>query len=228
VKRRGAAAKKARSKRKAGRRMMTTEDPTKNPGGNGPGTAADRKKGGAPEAGPALDAAGGGNLEKIRDILFGAQVTDFEKRFARLEERLLKETSDSRAEAKKRFDSLEAFIRKEVESLSDRVKAEQGERTESGKELSREIREAARSLEKKIAQLDDVTTKSQRELRQQILDQSKALTEEIRNRIRETATTLSREIKELRVEKTDRSALAGVFTEAAMRLTGDLKQPGKE
>ena len=208
--------------------MMTTEDQKKNPGGNGPGTAAERKKSGAPEAaasGP--DAASGGNLEKIRDILFGSQVNDFEKRFARLEERLLKETSDSRAEAKKRFDSLEAFIRKEVESLSDRVKAEQGERTESGKELSREIREAARSLEKKIAQLDDVTTKSQRELRQQILDQSKALTEEIRNRIRETATALSREIKELRVEKTDRSALAGVFTEAAMRLTGDSKPPAK-
>ena len=209
--------------------MMTTEDPKKNPGGNGPGTAAEHKKSGAPEAAAAgPDGAAGGNLEKIRDILFGSQVNDFEKRFARLEERLLKETSDSRAEAKKRFDSLEAFIRKEVESLSDRIKAEQGERTESGKELSREIRESARSLEKKIAQLDDVTTKSQRELRQQILDQSKALTEEIRNRIRETATTLSREIKELRVEKTDRSALAGVFTEAAMRLTGDLKPPPKE
>ena len=180
--------------------MMTTEEPKKNPGGNGPGTAADRKKSGA------LEAAGGGNLEKIRDILFGSQVNDFEKRFARLEERLLKETSDSRAEAKKRFDSLEAFIRKELESLSDRVKTEQAERTESGKELSREIREAARSLEKKLAQLDDVTTKSQRELRQQILDQSKALTEEIRNRIRETATALSREIKDLRVEKTDRGA----------------------
>jgi hypothetical protein len=208
--------------------MMTTEDQKKNPGGNGPATAAERKKSGVPDAaasGP--DAASGGNLEKIRDILFGSQVNDFEKRFARLEERLLKETSDSRAEAKKRFDSLEAFIRKEVESLSDRIKAEQGERTESGKELSREIHEAARSLEKKLAQLDDVTTKNQRELRQQILDQSKALTDEIRNRIRETATALSRDIKELRVEKTDRSALAGVFTEAAMRLTGDLKPPAK-
>src|SRR6266542_2695050 len=54
-------------------------------GGNGPGGTAERRKGGALEAaasGP--DAAGGGNLEKIRDILFGAQVSDFEKKFARL------------------------------------------------------------------------------------------------------------------------------------------------
>ena len=115
-----------------------------------------------------------------------------------------------------------------MESLSERIKTEQAERTESGKEISRELREAARSLEKKLAQLDDVTSKSQRELRQQILDQSKALTEEIRSRIRETATALTREIKELRSDKTDRAALAGVFTEAAMRLSNDFKQTAKE
>jgi hypothetical protein len=211
--------------------MMTTEESKKNPGraesrgGNGPAAAAGKKSGGA-EGLPG--AAGAGNLEKIRDILFGAQVQDFEKRFARLEERLLKETSDARLETKKRFEGLEAFIKKELESLSDRIKAEQGERTEAGKELSREFREAGRALEKKLAQLDDVTTKNQRELRQQILDQSKALTEEIRNRVRESAAALSREIRELRSGKTDRSALASLFTDAAMRMSNDVKQPAKE
>jgi hypothetical protein len=175
-----------------------------------------------------VEAAGAGNLEKIRDILFGAQVHDFEKRFARLEERLLKETADARAETKKRFDALEAFIKKEVESLSDRIKTEQSERTEAGKEISRELREAAKGLEKKLAQLDDVTSRSQRELRQQILDQSKALTDEIRTRVRESSAALSKELKELRSEKTDRSALAGLFTEAAVRLSNDFKQSGKE
>jgi hypothetical protein len=200
---------------------MTAEDQRKNPtgreeskGGNGPAEAV---------------AASGGNLEKIREILFGAQVHDFEKRFTRLEERLLKETSDSRAETKKRFDSMEAFIKKEIESLADRIKAEQGERSDAVKELSRELRDTARALEKKLAQQDEQATKGQRELRQQILDLSKALTDEIRNRIKETSTALMREIQELRVEKTDRSALAGVFTEAAMRLSNELnKQPGKE
>ncbi len=211
---------------------MMTEEPKKNSGGrvesrggNGPVAPAGKKSGA--EGSPGM-AAGAGNLEKIRDILFGAQVQDFEKRFARLEERLLKETSDARIETKKRFDGLEAFIKKELESLSDRIKAEQGERTEAGKELSREFREAGRALEKKLAQLDDVTTKNQRELRQQILDQSKALTEEIRNRVRESAAALSREIRELRSAKTDRSALASLFTDAAMRMSGDVKQPAKE
>ena len=186
------------------------------------GDGAAGKRAGGPQA------AGAGNLEKIRDILFGAQVTDFEKRFQRLEERILKETADARAETNKRFEALEAFIRKEVESLAERIKTEQAERVESGKEHSREMREAVRSLEKKLAQMDDVTTKNQRELRQQILDQSKALTEEIRSRVRESAAALSREIKDLRAEKTDRAALAGLFTDVAMRLSNDSKQPRKE
>jgi DNA anti-recombination protein RmuC len=197
--------------------MMTSEEQKK----TGNGSAA--KKDAAP-----ADAKGGANLEKIRDILFGAQVDDFEKKFARLEERLLKETADSRAETKKRFDSLEGFIRKEVESLADRLRGEQEERMDAGKDLSRELRETAKGLEKKLGSLDEQTTRSQRELRQQILDQSKALTEEIRTRIRESATALSKELKELRAEKTDRTALAGLFTEAAMRLTNESKSPGKQ
>ena len=175
-----------------------------------------------------MAAAGGGNLEKIREILFGAQVHDFEKRFTRLEEKLLKETADSRAETKKRFDAMEAFIRKEIESLVDRVKTEQGERSDALKEISRDLRDTAKNLEKKLVQLDEQTTKGQRELRQQILDQSKSLSDEIRNRVKESASVLTRELRELRSEKTDRAALAGLFTEAAMRLSGDVKPAGKE
>ena len=195
---------------------MTAEDQRKNPEGK------------AGNGGAEAMAAGGGNLEKIREILFGAQVHDFEKRFTRLEEKLLKETADSRAETKKRFDAMEAFIRKEIESLVDRVKTEQGERSDALKEISRDLRDTAKNLEKKLVQLDEQTTKGQRELRQQILDQSKSLGDEIRNRVKESAAVLTRELRELRAEKTDRSALAGLFTEAAMRLSGDMKQPGKE
>jgi gamma-glutamylcysteine synthetase len=195
---------------------MTAEETRKNPEGK------------AGNGGAEVLAAGGGNLEKIREILFGAQVHDFEKRFTRLEEKLLKETSDARAETKKRFDSMEAFIRKEIESLVDRVKTEQGERSDAIKEISRDLRETAKNLDKKLVQLDEQATKGQRELRQQILDQSKSLSDEIRNRVKESAAVLTRELRELRTEKTDRAALAGLFTEAAMRLSGDMKPSAKE
>ena len=48
----------------------------------------------------------GANVDKIRDILFGSQMRDYEKRFSRLEERLTKAQDTLREDLKKRFDAL--------------------------------------------------------------------------------------------------------------------------
>ena len=44
---------------------------------------------------PDADGAAGGNLDKVRDLLFGGQMRDYDRKFARLEERLVKETAES-------------------------------------------------------------------------------------------------------------------------------------
>ncbi len=62
-----------------------------------------------------------GNVDKIREILFGGNMRDYDKRFSRLEERLAKESSDLRSETKRLFDSLETFVKKEFEALSNRL-----------------------------------------------------------------------------------------------------------
>src|SRR5665213_1982579 len=53
---------------------------------------------------------GAGNVDKIRDILFGSQMRDYEARFARLEETLVKETVEIRETNRRRFDQLETYI----------------------------------------------------------------------------------------------------------------------
>ncbi len=179
-----------------------------------------------PDAVP--DAASLSNLEKVRDILFGAQLRDYDRRFARLEEKLLKETADAREDARRRFDSLEHFIKQEVAALGDRLRAENQQRSQSAEDLTREMREMARTLSQKLAQLDEQSAQSDRELRQQILDQSKNLADEIRHKYEELSATLNREARELRSDKTDRVALANMFTELAMRLNNEFKLPGDE
>jgi DNA repair exonuclease SbcCD ATPase subunit len=173
-------------------------------------------------------AQGGESLDKVRDILFGSQSREYEKRFTRLEERLLKEASDLRDELRKRFDTLEVYTKKEVESLAARLKTEYEQRTESAKEISRDLKETSRTLEKKTGQLDEQLTSSQRELRQQILEQSKSLSDEIRKKHEAMAATLERATAELRDEKTDRAALASLFMEVAMRLNNEFKIPDAE
>jgi hypothetical protein len=173
-------------------------------------------------------AGGGGSVDKIRDILFGAQMRAYDKRFGRVEERLLKEAAALREEARQRFDSLEAYIKRELEALGDRLAAEQHERTEAVKDLSRELREAAQALEKRLAQVGEQSAKNDRERRQQLLEQSKDLGEEIRQNYKELSATLERKVEELRADKTDRSALASLFMEVALRLNSEFHLPGPE
>src|SRR5579863_8550038 len=88
----------------------------------------------APEAarrnGDAESNGGVENLDKVRDILFGSQIRDNERRFSRLEERVAKETADLREESRKRLESLDGYVRKELQSLLERVKGEQSQRAE--------------------------------------------------------------------------------------------------
>ncbi|MGH9776043.1 MAG: hypothetical protein ACRD50_13975 [Candidatus Acidiferrales bacterium] len=169
----------------------------------------------------------GANVDKIRDILFGSQMRDYEKRFGRLEDRLNKDAEALREDLKKRFDTLEAFIHKELESINTRLKSEKSERGEALKEVSRELREASKLIEKRVAQLDDVLTDNTAELRARILEQSKALTAEIGEHHREVSVALDREVKTLREEKTDREALADLLTEMALRLKNEFELPAK-
>jgi DNA anti-recombination protein RmuC len=176
----------------------------------------------------AEELSGAGNIDKIRDILFGVQMRDYEKRFARLEERLIKEANELREDTRKRFDALEQYVRQELESLNLLVTAEQNTRGEAFEALSQSLKETARNFEKKTTQMDEQSTRSQSALRQQLLEQSKSLNDEIRRKYEELTAVLEREAQELRTDKTDRSALAALFTEVALRLNNDFKLPGAD
>jgi hypothetical protein len=168
------------------------------------------------------DDLGGASLDKVRDILFGAQVRDADRRFARLEERIAKESSELKEDVKKRLSVLEQFVKHELESLADRLKSEHEARTDADKDQSRELRDAAKGFEKKFGQVDDQVAKVQRELRQQLLDAQQKLSDEIQRHSQENVARLAREASDLRTEKVDRSALAAMLTELAMRLTNEL------
>ncbi|HZC66199.1 MAG TPA: hypothetical protein VE545_06480, partial [Candidatus Dormibacteraeota bacterium] len=122
----------------------------------------------------------GQNVDKIRDILFGSQMRDYEKRFVRLEERVTKASEALRDDMKKRVDALESFVQQEMEALGQRVNKEKAERAEALKELTREARDNAKGLEHKLSGLEEQLAGAQGDLRAKILDQSKSLGAEIR------------------------------------------------
>jgi hypothetical protein len=182
------------------------------------------------EAGDAAPATadGGASIDKVRDILFGSHLREFERRFTRLEERLVKETGDLKVDVKSRLEALETFVRKETASLADQIRSEHEDRVDSHGGVSRELKETARSLERRTTSLDEQLTKSNRDLREQMLEQQQRLSDEIRRRVDEVLGALAREAQELRADKADRATIAALLTEMAMRLTDEFRIPGAE
>ncbi len=68
--------------------------------------------------------AGPGNIDKIRDILFGSNMREYEQRFMRLEEALRKESSDLRDTTRRHLESLEAYVHKELAAIENRLNTE--------------------------------------------------------------------------------------------------------
>ena len=169
-----------------------------------------------------------GNVDKIRDILFGTQMRDYESRFARLEETLIKETLEIRETSRRRFEQLESYIHKEFETVQARFKTERDDRTDVDSQHARELKELADATNRRIRDLDDRGTSIERDLRNSLLQQARDLTEEIRARHEEVSALLDRRVHELRDGKTDRAALASLFTEVALRLSDQFQIPGSE
>lgn len=167
-----------------------------------------------------------GNVERIRNILFGNQMRDYDARFQKLEERLATEAKELRADLQKRLDALEGFMKGELEATSGRLHAEHHDRAQALERLARDLNETARGLEGRIANLDERSAKDLRDLRQQLLEQSKQLSAEIKERHEQMKAGLDQEAQQIRGAMTGREALAEMFNEVALRLKNEFSVPG--
>jgi archaellum component FlaC len=170
---------------------------------------------------------GAGNVDKIREILFGSQIKNYETRFARLEDTLARETAELKDTMRRRFESVEGFFRKEADALSGRLKAEKEERTEALKSIARDLKSATDTLSKKILELDDKTAEGVSGMRQELMQESRKLLEEIRQKSDSLSALVERRSDELRNHKLDRAALASLLTEMALQLSEDGGARGK-
>jgi hypothetical protein len=142
------------------------------------------------------------SLDKVRDILFGGQMRAVESRLQGLESRLLQAQESLRSEFTKQLDALDATVRKEVQSLSERLDTERATRTEQLKALG------------------ETTSMADADLREAIMQQGQALSAEIARLSERLSADLARSVLELKVEKASLATLAS-------RLKGDERGAAK-
>lgn len=174
-----------------------------------------------------VDSAGDveGNVDKIRDILFGGQMRDYDQRFGELEKRLNKSIEQLTRDLDKRVERMDAFTRREIDKLSEQLKTEKKERVADAKGNAGELQEFADQVEAWFAEADEQLTNESKDLRNSIHDQNEALSALIRETRNELSDALSVESRTLADSKLAREDLAGLLTEVALRLKNDFKLP---
>lgn len=161
------------------------------------------------------------NVDKIRDILFGNQMKDYDAKFVRLEERLKAEAEELRDDLKRRLASLEAYVKGELGAMTEQLQTEKDERLQGDKGLSVELKDHVKAWEKKNQQFEVQNDKAHRELREQLLSEANRLGEEIRQKTKELAASLARESQDLRGALTPKQQLAEILAQMALQLKGD-------
>ena len=95
----------------------------------------------------AVDAVG---VDKIRDLLFGNQMQDYDRRFTKLEERFLQRFKDIELETARNLGAFELNSKKHVDLLAGQLSEEKDQRADADKEIERVLREQNQALEKRI------------------------------------------------------------------------------
>jgi hypothetical protein len=168
------------------------------------------------------DGAETGSIDQIRDIIFGSQMKEYERRFLRLEERSQQRIAELHAEVVKRLDAIEAFTRKEIDAQNEQLKSEHSARSDAVKTLANEIGEAVRALTRSIEAQAEKQAHEAGDLRQQVMDLSTSLSEEIRQKHGESSQRLDQAVRELDNGKVARTALSEILLEMAGRLSDEL------
>lgn len=164
---------------------------------------------------------GGSRIEKIRDLIFGAEMEAYEREFDRIEEIVKSGHEQIRAEMNERVKSLEAIVVKEVAGLHERMAGEKEARNQGHTALRADLEEAVQGVHKKMEDTRKETAEGAQALSDQIREETTRLEKSLEDRTAELGRAVDGAVSELRMSKVDRQSLAEILTTLANRLANE-------
>jgi DNA anti-recombination protein RmuC len=133
----------------------------------------------------------------------------------------LKEEQEERLESIKTEQRDRAeLLKNEQRERSEAVKNEQRERMEAVAQLGRDIASSAETFERRMAKLSSNLDSAERELRQLMLTESGSLTDKIETKYQDALGVIAKTASQIRDDMVYRTSLSGMFTECALKLSG--------
>lgn len=170
------------------------------------------------------------SLDRVRDILFGNQQRDTERRLGDLEEQIQADMETMRDDIVSRVESAVEALDGRISDLSERLDDGLSKGRDELRELDRSHTDAMRKLDSdhsdkmdaistKLKAADAASVERDAELKSLLTDESAALREELAAVQAELTEALETATANLTDVKADREALADLFTDAAARLS---------
>lgn len=150
------------------------------------------------------------NLDMVRNILFGEQVKENEKRLANLERFVKVWTNSVRDEVRKNLDN----INTEIRLLHDLLEQESKTRIDNAATARKHFEQRGKEIDKLTQNVSRVETT----LTQRIDDDVDALTQSIKEQRDELLDQVQHAVAQLRQDKTDRKTLANMLHNISRQL----------
>lgn len=151
-----------------------------------------------------LTTAEAASLDKVRDILFGKQVRQSEKRFDGIESRLSREIDQLRKDQEKQLASLRADVEKQLASLGEGLENEKSERTEH-------VRTVEAEMTGRMAELEAAATAMEEKISAELVEHRHAVQRELASIEQRQAEVLGEAMSQLRSEFTGRNQMAALL-----------------
>ncbi len=156
----------------------------------------------------------GGNVEQIREILFGGHLRAFDERFELVESRLAKETDSLRKALEKRVQKLERLLTEHREEAGDRLGAETSNRELALNKLELALGQSRVDADSQMAAMEDRFASELKQIRVEM----KAIHKELATALAKTDREQKKGLENLNQAKVARRDLAGLLRGLAQNL----------
>lgn len=161
-----------------------------------------------------------GNIDQIRDIIFGAHLREFNGRFEKLESGFTTLQEDMREHIENVKNSLSAELKTAVDSFEKKLKSLNLTVQEEGTDLRQQIDRLNRKFSNSIEALDETVDNQNNAIREELSQTRDKLQEDVRTLKAHVLDELDRQFSMLREVKVSKDDMAEILFELGMRLKG--------
>ncbi|MEK0178723.1 MAG: hypothetical protein EAZ78_11175 [Oscillatoriales cyanobacterium] len=161
-----------------------------------------------------------GNIDQIRDIIFGAQLREYDNRFDKIDSELSMMQQDMQARIEQVKTVLSGEMRAAVDSFEKKIKSITLNTQEESADLRQQIDRVNRKFSSSIEALDEAIDNQTTSIRDELSQTRERLSEETRTLKTQVFEELDRRFSMLREVKVSRDDMAEILFELGMRLKG--------